>query len=209
MYHSTLSHKQHKDNNMTQMDAYHSNQKLAEADKNHLTIRDDINGLTARVKNLLRLIDVSDSRNSESGNTNRKFQPKQARRLEELIKVRSELMSKPSEYFATLDNPVVRLSYEFEALNERQQKAILSQFRWMFEELKEADIPALSGDVWHLPLQNTYDAMKPNEQAHFTPAQRMSINSHSELKGVSTQPVYVVTDGDVQSVGYEKPILEA
>ncbi len=195
----------------TNMDAFFSNQKLAEADKNHLTIRDDINGLTARVKNLLRLIDVSDSRNSESGNTNRKFQPKQARRLEELIKVRSELMSKPAEYFGTLDHSIVRMTYEFESLNDRQQRAILSQYKWMHQELtlQDEDIPALENDVWHQPLQNVYDSMNPNEKAHFTPAQKMSINSHSELKGVSTQPVYVITEGGSRFVGYEKPILEA
>ena len=190
-YQTTLTHKQHKENKMTELE-----QIEAQAQADRQTKIDKYNGLTRNAKVLKKLCDIAGKWTSgvsvEGGNgAVLPWNPKQARRVQALQAVRSELMSDPKEFFGTLDIRVIRNNYEYESLNHRQKKNVDNQYGWMHNEAVEADIPALKNDIWYAPLQAMYDSLTEKEKENITAEDRMSIMDHLELKGTMKQPRYV------------------
>ena len=215
MLNSTLSHKQHlqnKDNNMGYYEKLEEKELKAKQAKEMQDLKDKNKGFTPAVRKLKNQLVEMDSRavvkqmNNVGGFL--RYDPKDARQLQGQLKVRAELMSDSSKFFGTLDHEVIRKSYQYEALNDRQRKTILAQYKWQYEEMEPAEIPAIELDVWVNPLQDIYDTLTEKELTHFTPVHRMSIMLYKELKGRMKQPIYTIDDGSVVTIGYEPSIEE-
>jgi hypothetical protein len=205
--HSTANHQQHQ----KEIQMNYNEQKEFDAINEEAQMRkDELIGLTARAKKLkLQISKMSNRTNGlVVGNASFTYDPRDARRKEQLAKVRDELMADNTAYFGNLDHKIVRKSYEYESLNDRQKRAIISGYRWMYEELVTEDIPALKNDVWYTPLQLEFDKLSDKEKSHFTPAERMVLLLE-ELEGVGLQPTF--TDKyrkDSLEVKYTPTILE-
>ncbi len=192
-YSQTLSHQQHlKENRMSD---YEKQQALKKIEQDKQDALDRMNGVTSKVKSLKYKIQVADGRTNQStvNDGYAKFNPRDARRLSELAKVRAGLMEDSTNYFGTLDHAVVRKSYEFESLNKRQQNAILAQFKWIYEEMEQEELPTIAKDEWYYPLQVEYEKLSEKEQANFEPMEHMTMVSYEELQGADIQPVWAVT----------------
>lgn len=174
-------------------------QKKADSLKEQLeTDLEGLAGITPRVKKLKELIAIADGRMTAyqriDGGGFIEFLPEKTRRVSELKKVRTQLMADATAYFGTLDHAVIRKFYEYESLNDRQQKTILSQYKWMHEELEAADVPTLKNDEWYEPLMGFYEKLTEKELQHFTAVDRMTMAEYIELKGRDMQPVYLVQE---------------
>ncbi len=182
--------------------------ELNSLEKKQQLEREALQGLTSRVKTLKQKLKEADSLKSEyrrNAATGAAFSynPKGARRMDELRKVRSQLMADPSIYFGTLDHAVVRKSWQYESLNDRQRTAIQKQYSWMVDELIEEELPAIVNDEWYLPLKEAFDALTEREQEHFSPGERFTMELFEELRGATQQPRFV----DGQDVLFGKPIM--
>ena len=176
--------------------SYEEKMKRQQLQDNHNQEMDALDGMTARVKALKKKVEEASQRtygihDSATGNE-LLYNPRLARRAQALKPIREKLQEKT---FGTLDHDVIRKGYELESLNERQQKTVLTQYKWMADEMdREAELPGLERDEWHYPLQESFEKLSEKEQSHFTPQERMPMVSHEELKGMDTQPTFVNGD---------------
>ncbi len=186
-------------------------QKKADSLKAQLeTDLQGLRGITLRVKELKKLIAIADQRITPYHRINSggflQYLPVKARRVSELKKIKEQLMADPTAYFGTLDHAIVRKHYEYESLNLRQHRAILSQYRWIYEELQPGEVPALENDEWYEPLMNLHEKLSDKESQHFTAGDRMTMSEYHELKGKKEQPGYLVQE--TGEVVFFKPITD-
>ena len=197
-FNSTLDHSQHKKQG-NKMEKYQN--PVDAMNEKHKLEREELEGLTTKVKDLKALVGVAGERTNGlrdyALSQDFAYNPKEARLREVLGDVRKELTGTPSEFFGVLDHGVVRTQYEYSALNDRQKKTVLKNYPWMVEELTVGSEtpPQMEKDKWESPLQNKFDALSKEEKAHFSAIERSTILDYTELAGAEKQPTYIGYDG--------------